>query len=421
MFRKARVVTMALAVTFFAHAAMGWELNGGLQEWETSPLRPYDVALAADGTPYFTYLDALAPDWPKGRVFALNSADGSTTVYDAPLDWGDVGFQTIDRGPDGRLWVSDYVGSSIAAFDPAADPPFTRYPLPASRFNLPAVPFGIRVESNGTVWFTCWEDPALGSFSLATGTADAWRRFPASLSETLPDPPVDLAFGEDGAVWFTMRSGANRAPGLGRLDPTSESIDTWSYPGALGPYGIQVAGTEVWFLDHQYLHLPVTGALVRFDMRTERFDIYETPAELGDPHWLVLDPDGVIWLTSYTGSRIGTFNPATESFESRTLAGEAPMGIALRPSGEVWWAETAETGEGGAGRVTVSTISPDDLFWLWLEDVLSFRGWPFYQALRDTLPMPWPPLIYAVAATTALLVAGFAVLRIFTSGIRRPR
>lgn len=142
MLKQTHAFAVLSVITLLAHSAFAWELTGGLEEWDTSPLRPYDVAITTDGTPYFTHWDTPAPDWPAGRLFTLDPADGSLDVYDAPPGWGDVAFQMVDRAPDGVFWLSDPVGGSIVSFDPTADAPFTRYPLPAGEFNLPAGPVG---------------------------------------------------------------------------------------------------------------------------------------------------------------------------------------------------------------------------------------------------------------------------------------
>ncbi|NCO58826.1 MAG: hypothetical protein COZ70_10305 [Deltaproteobacteria bacterium CG_4_8_14_3_um_filter_51_11] len=348
--KKAMILAVMVVVMLcVCPLAMGWNLGGTLQEWVTTPLRPMDIAVTSSGVPYLTYYDTGAADWPVGKIFSINPADGSTTVFDAPAAWGGAGFKMIDNGPDGIFWVSD-TEERIVRFDPTALNPFSAYSLPGAAFNFPADPTGIRVAPDGMVWFTCESDPSLGRFNPATS---AWDRFPALMSEVLPDPPVDIAFAQDGMVWFTIRRGVGNSPRIGRLNPATGVINLWTYAGAMSPYGIQVVGTTVWFLDHQYVHLPDTGALVRFDTVTEAFTIYETPADLRDAHWLVVDPDGIIWFTSFADSAIGTFNPATEVFESRPLSGRAPMGIALLPQGQVWWAETYEPGMGGAGRITI--------------------------------------------------------------------
>ena len=356
---------MVMVVVMFCVCpfAMAWDLGGRvLQEWETTPLRPLDIAVTSTGVPYLTYYDEDAPDWPVGKVFTLNPMDGSTVVFQVPAGWGDTRFKMIDIGPGGGIWLSD-MDDRIVKFDPTLVNPFIPYDLPRSGldpvFNDPSTPAGIRVAPDGLVWFTCEGDPCLGRLDPATNT---WTRFPANLAETLPDPPVDVAFSGDGMVWFTVRSGPGSSPGLGRLNPATGEIRFSTYPGARGPYGIQVVNGTVWFMDHQYLQADFdTGALVRFDMVTLTFTVYETPADLGDPHFLVLDPDGIIWFTAFADSTIGTFDPTSETFNSRALSGTvppSPMGIYLLPQGQVWWAETYEPLHGGAGRILIDTDRP---------------------------------------------------------------
>ena len=60
------------------------------------------------------------------------------------------------------------------------------------------------------------------------------------------------------------------------------------------------------------------------------------------------------------------------------------------------------------------------LGWLdWLKVVFSFERWPFYQALRDSIPMPWPNVIYACIFVGVVVFALFGVRRLF-SIIRKP-
>jgi parallel beta-helix repeat protein len=171
---------------------------------------------------------------------------------------------------------------------------------------------------------------------------------------------VEIAFADDGTVWFTIRSGAGLSPGLGRLDPTTGVFTTWidPYPGALGPFGIAVVDDMVWFLDHKVL--PNIGCLVRFDSTLETFTPYSTPPDLQDPHFLVVDPDGIIWMTALISGAIGTFDPVTEAFDSLTLSDPAfssPMGISMS-STEIWWADGFSSGHGRVGRFTPPAVLP---------------------------------------------------------------
>lgn len=119
----------------------------------------------------------------------------------------------------------------------------------------------------------------------------------------------------------------------------------------------------MWFLDH---HRHIQGSLVRFDQASEDFTFFDMPDELTDPHFLVVDPDGpdgIIWLTAWVSGAIGTFDPATEAFDSLTLSDPAfsrPMGISMS-STEIWWAETFLSGHGGVGRFTPRVPPAEDI------------------------------------------------------------
>lgn len=46
---------------------MAWDLSGSLEEWDTSPLRPYDITVLPDGSAWLTYRDMPVDDWPVGK------------------------------------------------------------------------------------------------------------------------------------------------------------------------------------------------------------------------------------------------------------------------------------------------------------------------------------------------------------------
>lgn len=207
MFKKS--LTIFFIVLCLFSPTMAWDLRGSLEEWDTSPLRPYDITVLPDGSAWLTYRDEPAPDWPVGKIFTINPSDGSTTEFQTPLAWGDAWFKTIDRGPDNTLWIADRE-DRIVNFDPSTEF-FTEYPLPDPPFTLPASPFGVSVAPDGKVWITCETDQCLGCFDPGTET---WQRF---------EPPggfgggnlVEIAFADDGTVWFTIMVGSS--PGLGHL------------------------------------------------------------------------------------------------------------------------------------------------------------------------------------------------------------
>ncbi len=322
-------------------AARAQHLIGGIDYWDTRPLRPYGCAVV-DSTPWFTTND--------GIVFTIDPTDGSTTPYDSLL--APVFFGHMVAAPDGTLWIADGQ-DRLVQFDPAG-PTFAPHPVPHPQFADPAGPSGVALAADGAVWCTMETDRSLGRYDPV---GDSWQRFPVPPPAEGLDPLAHLAFAPDGTIWFTIKRQANNAPGLGHYDPVGDTWQTWinPYTGAWSPFGIVFDNGLVWFLDHH------GSKLVRFAPPAGPFKAYDTPGvpvDVDDPHFLVPDPDGILFLTGFGTSRIFAFDPASEAFESRTLVfGAQPMGIAREESGVLWWAQTGAQGtdpewEGaGVGRL----------------------------------------------------------------------
>lgn len=340
--RDRKVWSLLCVAALLVPAAHGWELSGEVDQWDTAPWRPYDIAMLGDGSVWMTYHDTPAAGWPDGVLVELDPGTGTVTPHSVPDGWGDSGFQTLAVAPDGTLWIADLY-DRIAHFDPGTGA-FTEHVLPAATFTLPARPFGINVADDGVVWFSCWDSDAIGSYDPAT---TAWAEYPV-VDGADDGEPVDIAFG-GGSVWFTTKWGGS-VQGLGSLDPGTGTVTLRAIDSGIDPFGVIVDGGDVWFLDH---HRNATGSLVRYDTAGGAFEYFDVPADLQDPHFLVMDPDGVIWLTAFGASAIGTFDPATSTFDAYALDPAAmPMGLAIDiEAQEIWWAETRESGQGGTGRM----------------------------------------------------------------------
>ncbi len=335
-------------------SVMAWDLTGTLTQWDTTPLRPYDIEVLNDGSVWLTNHDPSSTDWPFGKIYKIDPADGSTTVYTPPPPWVPIGFSQLVKGASNTLWITDQE-DRIIHFHPGSAS-WVAYSLTAPTFTLPATPSGIALAPDGSVWFTCTGDRCLGRLDPGTGT---FQRFAPLPADELPDHPNQITVGPDGIVWFTV--GHAVAGRLGRLDPATGNFTLWdTFPvtGAKTPYGVIVLEGMVWFLDHQ------ADRLVRYNPSTGVFTAYNTLPDMDDSHFLVADPDGIIWFTGFVSDAIGTFDPETETFNSVALAsGANPMGIALSPNGQVWWAETYSMGHGGAGR-----FIPDQPVGITIED-----------------------------------------------------
>lgn len=350
--RTGLTITLLCLAILITTSAWGRPV-GDLDEWNTSPLRPYDIAILTDGSIWLNFYNMADAD--TGKVFTIDLATGNVRDIEAPFP---SRFGAIDKAPDNSLWLGDH-HHSLVHFDPATEV-YTRYALPADLFDLPDgldEHMGVRTAPDGTVWFTSWADPVVGAFDPETGD---WRRFALPIEgEHPPGVPVEIAFTSDGMVWFTVREWSGRGGGLGRLNPETDEITLWTDPeafptgcfsvaGPRTPHGIMVRDDVVWFVDHH------AGRLLSYDpLRPEgRFQCFPLPDDrTWDAHYLAADRYGVFWLTAFGADAVLTFDPATGDFDDLRLTARAqPMGIAIAPNGDIWWAETFEPGYGGVGR-----------------------------------------------------------------------
>lgn len=349
---------LGLALSF--NLALAWDMDGILQEWEFgSELRPYDIVTLSDGSPWLTHEEA----GEAGKVFTVNLADGTAVVYTAPFT---AHFHTVDRAADDTLWIADYT-DRLVHFDPFTGV-FTPHPLDPTEFTLPSSPYGVSVAPDGKVWFTCWGDACLGVYDPG---ADTWERFGLPSGGSYPPGvPVEIAFGNDRPVWFTIREWGPGYAGFGCLEPDTGDFTLWTDPSLFfpdhccpvpvefrlrTPWGIATSDLGgvydfVWFTDKSANYI-IEAEIVPAPLITR----YPTPdPEILDSHFFALDPDGVSWLAAYGSHRIATYSRAGHAFESLPLTTTLhPMGIAVSPIGEVWWAAAGNHIAGtemGAGR-----------------------------------------------------------------------
>lgn len=331
-----RVIMLAgivVCLSLLCGSAPAWETEGKLKEWDVSPFRPYDIEVLHNGSAWLTYHEGTNAE---GRLLEFRTFSGAAIDR---LIYYPAKFQTLDSAPDNTLWIADGL-DQIAHYDPDL-PPVSIYPLDPAVFNLPAEPFGVTVAPDGSVWFTCWQDLCLGRLDPGTGTFERFAPMPAGV---LPATPVEIAFDPDGNAWFTMR-GPVGTPGLGKYDPVADDFTMWFDPDFISPFGIIRSGSGLWFLDHH------ANLLVRFDRFSYTMEKFTVPAHLSDPHFLVADPEGVIWFTSFASGAIGTYNSWVHEFDHVPLQdpNAHPMGIGMSRNGWICWAESFEPEHGGVG------------------------------------------------------------------------
>jgi len=259
---------------------------------------------------------------------------------------GKHGPHSMAEGPDGRLWVTNALSSTLTAYTPETYT-FETFEIGADSLYTHT----IRMDQQGRFWFTFAASNQVGRFDPATRQLDlldlpsngvsSWiadafmptllaigaqfprKNVPVTLShhkwanqgrEVLEMPyGIDVS-PTDGSIWYAKLY-ANK---IGRIDPETFEVDEFD-PPLSGPRRPRFAPDGI-------LWIPAfdDGALMSFDPESEEFKSYPlptlAPGEYETPYALNVHPDtGVVWLTSNMSDRIFSFNPKTESFTSYPL------------------------------------------------------------------------------------------------------
>ncbi|MBF0368449.1 MAG: hypothetical protein HQL52_03235 [Magnetococcales bacterium] len=283
----------------------------------------------------------LAVDTASGDVWFVEKvgrqlgrfhlADQTFATHSLPEAWGDVGFATMTRGPDGTLWFTVNRGVQVVeethylgAFDPTKGV-FSQHPLPPG-----SAPEALQVALDGVVWFL---DPDANSVRAYDPRDQSLRDF------AIPTPhaqPRGIALARDGLVWFSEPN-INR---IGKLDPKSGEVTEYDIPTPFAnPGAITVDGRGlVWFVEM------TSNRLGLFYPDLERFDEAEIPTPRGLPVALAADQENRIWISELRGNQMTRFDPAEATFTSvavptfNSLPGEISLDLERQ---RLWFSESA--------------------------------------------------------------------------------
>ncbi|MBI2890545.1 MAG: carboxypeptidase regulatory-like domain-containing protein [Nitrospirae bacterium] len=269
---------------------------------------------------------------PRGGILATSPRPIGTNV-------SFLGAHSIQRGPDGKMWMTLCLGNRLASFDPKTAT-FAMFPIPSGGL----YPHTLRFDAHGILWFTVALSNHLGRFDPRTkeftlyalprnglpqkigmalispllGLAsrypgsDVFRRFPPAAIEGQPQRFMPLPYGidiaPDGAVWYSKLYDRR----IGRLDPVTGQIREWETP-FYGPRRMRFdAEGRLW------IPAFASGLLARFDPASEQFATYviptgppgsETPYALN-----VEKKSGLVWICGTASDSLVRFDPKSETF-----------------------------------------------------------------------------------------------------------
>lgn len=253
---------------------------------------------------------------------AANAAVGDITEFNIPT--AASGSNSMDVGPDGNLWFTEYDAGKIARV--TADGTITEFTPPGA-----PRPSQVANGPDGNVWYTDFDGNAIEAITTG-GTFVNTYTLPSAFSD-----PYGIVAGLDGNLWFTENAG-NR---IGRIT-TSGTITEFTIPTAGANANGIAAGADgaLWFAEYsgnKIGRITLAGAITEFPVG-------------GNPGQTARGPDGNIWFTEYTGDKIGRITPAGAVTEFPVTAGGQPHEMVAGPDGSLWF---TESGTNLIGRLTM--------------------------------------------------------------------
>jgi virginiamycin B lyase len=238
--------------------------NGKIERFPkgTQNLEPLGLAVDAAGGAWYT-------DTPK-RAISRISPDGSIRSF--PLSIPVVNLGRLAVAPDGAVWFADVTTASVTQLQHGV---FIRHDVGS----LGATPYGIAVDTGGTVWATLQGEDKLARISS---------------------------------------------------DSQVTKLDVPTHGSGLGDIAVDQSGA-VWFLE---LRVNQIGRYAE-----GRFTEFMIPTPSAGPTALAVAPDGSVWFTELSASRLGRLREGRVTEFRLPRADSRPFGVAVDTANNVWYTD----------------------------------------------------------------------------------
>jgi virginiamycin B lyase len=285
-----------------------------VQEYEVPDgSRPHDVAVAADGTVWYTAQGS-------GKLGRLDPATGRTT---------EVGLGEASRphgviiGPDGAPWITDGGLNAIVRFDPSTSEVRT-FPLPATRpsANLNTAVF----DPEGTLWLT-GQAGIYGRLTPSNGRVEVFDA-PGGPG------PYGIAVTPGGDVYYASLAGSH----IARIDRATGAATV------LRPPTPDQGTRRVWADSRGRIWSSQwnAGQVAMYDPATGRWQEWRLPGAGPQAYAVYVDDRDRVWLSDFGANALVGFDPSTEEFASFPLPSDPGDVRQIHGrNGEVWGAESA--------------------------------------------------------------------------------
>ncbi len=302
----------------FSAKVYRWRLDGALV--------PHDPAAHRGDNKIYTV------DMMGGKMLETDLKTGRTKEYVEPADgmppggvFTKIGMpapygMTVPRGPhslaegkDGKFYLTDLIGNSIASFDPRTKK-FEHHDIDMGARAL--YPHTIRADKAGVLWFTIAFSNQVGRFDPATKEMKIIK-LPDSPSLSIVGGPSPYGIDinpADGSVWYAKLA----ADRIGRIDPRTLEIREFDSP-VRGPRRQRFdASGHLWVAGFS------EGAIARIDVNSWQAKLFKlpvfAPGEVPTPYALAIHPrTQEVWVNDTMLDLVWRFLPKEERFVAYPL------------------------------------------------------------------------------------------------------
>jgi len=244
--------------------------TGKIQEFRPPNPRsgPHGLVEDAQGNIWFTANF-------KGYIGKLDPKTEKVVEYKLPQGVGDP--HTLLFGHKGILFFTVQQANKVGRLDPkTGDIKIADSPTPRS------LPYGMVVDSKGIPYYCEFGAPKIAAIDPETMKIKEW---------TLPNAasrPRRVAITPDDVIFYADYSRGF----LGRLDPKTGAVKEYASPSGprSQPYGITYLNGAIWYNEGAVK----PNTLVRFDLKTEKFQTWAIPAGGGVVRNMMTTRDGNI-------------------------------------------------------------------------------------------------------------------------------
>ena len=249
--------------------------TGEMEEFRLPPTaRPHTIVPDADGNIWYTGNS-------NATIGRLDPQTGLVTEY--PTEAGDP--HSAAWHPNGKLYFTAQRAAVLGRLDPETGK-VTEIPTEPR-------PYGIQVDSKGTVWVAYNGTNKLGALD------------PDSMEVRYYEVPDDrtrirrLGIDSQDIVWFVNSTMGK----IGRLDPQTGEITQWDSPSGPDshPYALAVIDDIIWY--NESAKRP--DALVRFNPQTESFQSWAIPSGVGIIRHVWVTEDKNLLIHQSSSNQIG--------------------------------------------------------------------------------------------------------------------